>query len=605
MVWLAQDRLLARQVAVKEFVPPVGADPADQETMRVRTLREARTAARLSHPNVVTIYDVVEDGSRPWIVMELIAARSLRDIVHEHGALAPRQAAIAGLQVLDALRAAHQLGILHRDVKPGNVLVDGHGRAVLADFGIARAQDSPEVTATGVLLGSPCYIAPERARGERGGPEADLWSLGATLYAVVEGHPPYDRGNALATLTAIATQSPDPPRRCGPLWPVIRGLLRKDPALRLDAATAADMLRQVAGGGDAPHTEPLDLPRAWTSPGWAVPAPGRGGQEAASPLAGHEPASDLTFQLTSLRKRTTRERPHPERGPQLPAPASQQPSSTAPASRRWLFRLIGLTAVLTMVTGILLAVTAPLQPSVIPAWSGRIASPGGAPGPRAHSGHAGLAAHRHARQPGARRQPRVPAGYRRYRDSTGFSLAVPDSWRVLHRGGYVYLVPPDGTRFLLIGQTAHPQGSPLGDWVQHQADWRHIYPGYHQIRLGRIRYPQAEQAADVEFSYYRGGVLTHVLIRVVLVTARHAYALYWSTPASSWNQSWHLFNVFARTFQPASPLPRRPAGVARGRSPLTLRGHPATLACWIAASPGVRRRTGRVDGPDRVLATDT
>lgn len=109
---------------------------------------------------------------------------------------------------------------------------------------------------------------------------------------------------------------------------------------------------------------------------------------------------------------------------------------------------------------------------------------------------------------------------------------------------------------MLIGQTVHPEGSPLADWAQHKANWRHIYPGYHQIRLGPIRYPHAEQAADVEFSYYRGGVLTRVLIRVVLVSARHAYVLYWSTPAGSWNESWHLFNVLARTFQPASPLPR-------------------------------------------------
>ena len=221
--------------------------------LRERTLREARTAARLSHPNVVTIYDVVEDGGRPWIVMELVPARSLRDIVAENGPLTPQRAAEVGLQVLAALGAAHSLGIMHRDVKPGNVLIDAGGRAVLADFGIARTQDSPTLTTSGVLVGSPSYIAPERARGERGGRESDLWSLGATLYAAVEGWPPYDRNGALATLTAVVAEDPDPPRRCGALWPVISGLLARDPARRLGPAEAREMLRQVAGNGPGPR----------------------------------------------------------------------------------------------------------------------------------------------------------------------------------------------------------------------------------------------------------------------------------------------------------------------------------------------------------------
>jgi serine/threonine protein kinase len=191
--------------------------------------------------------------------MEFVPARSLRDIVLQDGPLTPQQAAKAGLQLLAALRAAHALGILHRDVKPGNVLIDHDGRAVLADFGIARTQDSPTLTTTGILVGSPAYIAPERARGERGGPESDLWSLGATLYAVVEGRPPYDRGGALATLTAVVTENPDPSRRCGPLRPVISGLLCRDQAARLGPAEAERMLRRIAETNDAPHTAPLPL----------------------------------------------------------------------------------------------------------------------------------------------------------------------------------------------------------------------------------------------------------------------------------------------------------------------------------------------------------
>ena len=268
-VWLGQDELLDRRVAVKEFSPPSEISEEERGVLRERTLREARTAARLTHPNVVTIYDVVEDSGRPWIVMALISARSLRDIVQEDGPLTPQQAAKVALQVLAALTAAHALGIMHRDVKPGNVLIDEDGRAVLADFGIARADGSPTLTSTGMLVGSPSYIAPERARGERGGPESDLWSLGATLYAVVEGRPPYDRPGALATLTAVVTEDPDPPSRAGPLWPVISGLLTRDRDRRLGSAAAGRMLRRIAEGNSVGRTAPYPIPMEWGEPGEA------------------------------------------------------------------------------------------------------------------------------------------------------------------------------------------------------------------------------------------------------------------------------------------------------------------------------------------------
>ena len=199
-VWLAEDDILSRQVAVKEGVPsPADMTERERDLLRERTLREAQTAARLSHPNVVTIYDVVEDDGRPWIVMELIPSRSLRDLVGADGPLTAQQAAGVGLQILAALRAAHALGIMHRDVKPGNVLVDAGGRAVLADFGIARTPDSPALTTSGVLVGSPSYIAPERARGEPGGPSQTCgrwaphctpWSRGGPPTTAPERWPP-------------------------------------------------------------------------------------------------------------------------------------------------------------------------------------------------------------------------------------------------------------------------------------------------------------------------------------------------------------------------------------------------------------------------------
>ena len=253
VVWQARDDLLGRDVAVKEIVWPAHMDATEWDLARQRAQREAQMAARLNHPNVVGVYDVVDEDDRPWIIMELVPFRSLRDRVQADGPLTPAQAAQVGLGILAALRAAHKAGVLHRDVKPANVLLAPEGRVVLTDFGIARATDSPVLTGTGVLIGSPSYISPERARGSRAAAAADLWALGACLYAAVEGRPPFDREGALASLTAVVTEEPDPPTHAGPLWPVISGLLRKEPDERLSAAQVEEMLQRLAEGA-APLT---------------------------------------------------------------------------------------------------------------------------------------------------------------------------------------------------------------------------------------------------------------------------------------------------------------------------------------------------------------
>jgi len=188
-VWRARDELLNRDVAVKEIVWPAQLDAEERETARRRAVREAQLAARVRHPNVVGVYDIIEEGDRPSIVMELVPFRSLRDAVAEDGPMTPAEAARVGLSVLAALRAVHEAGVVHRDVKPANILLGPGGRVVLADFGIAKAADSPALTRSGVLLGSPSYLAPERARGGRAGAAADMWALGASLFAAVEGHP--------------------------------------------------------------------------------------------------------------------------------------------------------------------------------------------------------------------------------------------------------------------------------------------------------------------------------------------------------------------------------------------------------------------------------
>ncbi|WP_189309932.1 serine/threonine-protein kinase [Streptomyces brasiliensis] len=248
-VWRARDEVLHREVAVKEVRAPAGLPAPEVERMYARLEREAWAAARVSNRNVVTVYDVAMEGGRPWIVMELIRGLSLADLLEAEGPLSPQRAAHIGAEVLAALRAAHEAGVLHRDVKPGNVLMSNDGRVVLTDFGIAMVEGSSALTMTGEVIGSPEFLAPERALGRTPGPESDLWSLGVLLYAIVEGSSPFRQNTPLSTLRAVVDEELPPPLRAGPLVPVIEGLLRKDPAERLTADPAERDLRLVAAGG--------------------------------------------------------------------------------------------------------------------------------------------------------------------------------------------------------------------------------------------------------------------------------------------------------------------------------------------------------------------
>ncbi|MFI8305659.1 protein kinase [Streptomyces sp. NPDC085927] len=248
-VWRARDEVLHREVAVKEVRAPAGLPAPDVERMYARLEREAWAAARVSDRNVVTVYDVATEDGRPWIVMELVRGLSLAEVLDAEGPLDPQRAARVGAEVLAALRAAHDAGVLHRDVKPANVLIANDGRIVLTDFGIATVEGSSALTMTGEVIGSPEFLAPERALGRTPGPESDLWSLGVLLYAAVEGSSPFRQDTPLSTLRAIVDEELPPPRRAGPLAPVIEGLLRKDPAERLSAVRAQQDLRFVGAGG--------------------------------------------------------------------------------------------------------------------------------------------------------------------------------------------------------------------------------------------------------------------------------------------------------------------------------------------------------------------
>ncbi|MGX5184890.1 serine/threonine-protein kinase [Streptomyces avermitilis] len=247
-VWRAHDEVLHRAVAVKELTAALYVSESDRPRLLARTNAEARAAARINHSAVVTVHDVLEHDNRPWIVMELVEGGSLADAVKERGRVEPLEAARIGLWVLRGLRAAHSAGVLHRDVKPGNVLLATDGRVLLTDFGIAQVEGDTTITRTGEIVGSVDYLAPERVRGHDPGPSSDLWALGATLYAAVEGKSPFRRTSPLSTMQAVVGEEPGAPQYAGALAPVITALLRKEPAERPGSDEAEQMLAEAAEG---------------------------------------------------------------------------------------------------------------------------------------------------------------------------------------------------------------------------------------------------------------------------------------------------------------------------------------------------------------------
>ncbi|NUP50067.1 MAG: serine/threonine protein kinase, partial [Catenulispora sp.] len=265
LVWRARDLMLQREVALKEVRSPdpavYGSDPSEANVVRERVLREAQALARLHHPNVVTIYHIVDapELAHPWLVMELVPGGSLEGRL-KRGTLTVPEAALIGRGVLAALRAAHAAGIQHRDVKPGNVLLRADGTPVLTDFGIAALEATPGLTATGMLIGSPEYMAPERIHGREGDPASDLWSLGIMLYLGLEGHNPLRRDTTIATIAAVAEANVPPPVRSGALGPALSALLVKDPARRPTAEQLDWMLAEAAANRSAPPPYPVTPP---------------------------------------------------------------------------------------------------------------------------------------------------------------------------------------------------------------------------------------------------------------------------------------------------------------------------------------------------------
>ncbi|MFE1292595.1 serine/threonine-protein kinase [Streptomyces sp. NPDC058751] len=385
-VWRARDEVLHRAVAVKELTAALYVAESDLARLLARTHAEARAAARINHSAVVTIHDVLEHDNRPWIVMELVEGNSLADEVKERGRIEPAEAARIGLWVLRALCAAHAAGVLHRDVKPGNVLLSTDRRVLLTDFGIAQVEGDTTITRTGEIVGSVDYLAPERVRGHDPGPAADLWALGATLYTAVEGRSPFRRTSPLGTMQAVVEEEPAEPVNAGVLGPVLAALLRKDPGERPSAEQAERMLAEAAEGrlsGEAQSYVPT-RPTGQAGPaGYATPEAGTGTRA--------QTASATPYQPVTI-------------GP-APAP-----------SKRHRLRTFAVVVALAAVVGGGVAIA--LQHF-------GTGGPGG-PGDSA-SGSSTRSADPEPSGKGG--QGAVPDGWKRHDDPVGFSVSLPKGWK--------------------------------------------------------------------------------------------------------------------------------------------------------------------------------
>jgi hypothetical protein len=349
IVWRARDERLRRIVAVKQLLLQPGLDEERAEEARQRAMREARIAARLQHANVVIVYDVAEDDGQPWLIMEYVPSRSLATALRD-GPMAPYQVAGIGAQAANGLAAAHAVGVVHRDVKPGNVLLGDDGVVKIADFGISRAVDDVVLTATGLLTGTPAYLAPEMAKGETPAPPSDVFALGATLYAAVEGMPPFGlNDNPLALLHMVAAGKIRPPTNAGPLTPALRNLLRVDPADRPTMREAQTELAALAAQRTVPTGTPVADPHlAWTKPvvepvrqpTMRVPTPAPAARTQVAPPPRRKPvrlALALTLvvvavgvTLVVLNRGTTRSAAHHPAVPPI-AVTTTQPAAVAPA----------------------------------------------------------------------------------------------------------------------------------------------------------------------------------------------------------------------------------------------------------------------------------
>ena len=511
VVWRADDTLLKRQVAVKEVDLPSSIATEECEAIRKRVLREARAAARLNHPNAVTVYDVVEADGKAFIVMEMIHGRTLAEVVHDEGPMSPEKAAEVGLAVLGALEAAHKEGIVHRDVKPANVMIAPDGRVKLADFGIASVKDDPKITASGLILGSPSYMAPEQANHGTSGPEADLWGLGTTLYFAVEGVPPFEREGAIPTLTAVLGDEPRPMEHAGSLAPIIEALLQKDPTRRADESRTHRELGYAAAGGsirtaDLPSTQEVE----------AEPAP------RTAPLPA-EPVHETT--------------PEPRRATKTVVPV-------ATPDRKWVVALLALLA--------LAAAAIFLIPGLLDDDGNE---PTRADGGRRDRAEAPAPAEDEAEDDDAVAAEDVsaPADSETYEDPTlGYTLSYPSGWTVDGEGSKNTFFRDPGTGTYLQVAWAQPPtaDTPEEAWESYAPTFAARHEGYEEIGITPTTF-KGMDAAAWEFTYVDGGTrLRAVDLGFITEDGSTGMALYFQAPEENWDEAEELFEQLKAGFEP-------------------------------------------------------
>ncbi|MGW2251808.1 protein kinase domain-containing protein [Kitasatospora sp. NPDC001660] len=567
-VWRAWDRMLDREVAVKELT--VNHLPEEElQILHARMKREASAAARIKHPGVITVHDVLEQDGRPWIVMELVDGRSLADVISQDGTLQPRAAAEVGSQVLAALHRGHQLGVLHRDVKPANVLLErGTGRVVLLDFGIATYEGSAELTRPGDLVGSPDYLAPERAQGERPGPASDLWGLGATLYAAVEGQSPFRRTSPITTLAAVVGEPLPEPRRAGPLGPVLAALMAKDPADRPGADEAARMLAEVQAG----HTIGLKPVAPVRTPTMSVPVVDRGdatggtgdaGPDAGAAGAGSDDAAEATDARSEQTSVTTANASAGSSvtashapvagaqagasvmagaptGPVAPVPHTITPAR-GPARRRSMAKIVGIAVAVGLIAAVATFLATrhaagpggddPATPAVTtPAEPEPSASASGDP---------------------------APAGYQWVEDQAGFRFPLPaanPAWqRILGTDSNQIFYSPDGkVHYLQFAVTVGQSVKPLEHMREMEASVSKAQKDYKQHRMASTAV-NGHEAAVWEFSYAaKEGGRRHAIETEFIDEDGTAYAIYSSSPekGNEWNEAYQRFTTVLNHFTP-------------------------------------------------------
>ena len=524
VVWRACDTLLQRHVAVKEIHIPGFLSTEDRAGLREKVLKEARAAARLDHPGAVTVFDVIDDDGRPVIVMELVEAPNLSELVAERGPLAPAEAARIGLDVLEVLIAAHARGIVHRDVKPGNVMVADSGRVRLGDFGVAAILDDPTVTSSGAVTGSPAYMAPEQATNKGAIPESDLWSLGATMYFAVEGRPPFDKGAALPTLTSIVQDPPRPSERAGPLAAVLDGLLVKDPHARLTAIQLRGRLAEVATAA-APA---------------AVATPPRPDDTVVIEL--DEPVDDAAPAPTTVAGPPLRPSPAPLAPP---APRAEPVTASRPGPQRDSRAGWTVAGVLAAVVVALIAVGLASRGSGPPSETvGGSAATTTAPAASAPGGGPATTAAPPARSPAGAAPSNVVA----YTDpQTGFTISRPADWTVRIDGTRTDFRDPATGAYLRVDHVQPPGPSPEGAWFTLEKSFAAENDNYRRIRIEPTTY-SSYRAAIWEFTYTAGAAELRVA-NLGFITPRYGFALYFQTRAGDWDRLQPTLQAFKDSFK--------------------------------------------------------